>query len=75
MTLASYKLDIYNSKNWDESTWKSFFRDRLEKMKQVRPDEEYNKYDDNVTALSYYDNQGQLQVNVPLEKTLGEIYM
>ena len=73
--LWGYKLDIYNSDKWNESEWKEFFRDRLQKMKTVRPDQMFNKYDDNVTALSYYDNEWMLQVNIPLEKTLGEIYM
>ncbi len=75
--LGSYDLDIFNSEKdkWSTEKWKEFFQDRLSKMKSVRPDEEFTKYEVQTTAVSFYDNEWMLQVNVPLEKTLWEIYM
>ncbi len=78
-------LDIVNSKNWDKSLWLSFFQDRLWKMEAKRsPFDSTNATkwvwiwetaDTQVNAVSFYDNFWQLQVNVPLEKVLKEIYM
>ena len=35
----------------------------------------WNEAEVNVNSISVYDNYGNLNVQVPLEKTLGEIYM
>ncbi len=74
-----YSLDIANAQfeNWDEGKWFSFFKDRLVKMRSKRSemDKEWDKNELQVSAISFYDNEGVLNVNVPLEKTLKEIYM
>lgn len=72
---STNQTDIINSNDWTDSQWKDFFKSRLKDMQSVRPDESFNKYENQTTAISYYDNDGMLQINVPLEKTLGEIYM
>ena len=68
------ELDIVNSK---QSTWLGFFQDRLWKMEEKRKefDDMWDNFDNNVTAVSFYDNEWNLNVNIPLEKTLKEIYM
>jgi len=77
-------LDIINSDNWDKSKWLSFFQDRLGKMEGKRSPFDWDSQqgtwiwtnaDTQVNAVSFYDNDGSLQVNIPLEKTLKEIYM
>ena len=74
-----YSLDIANAQfeNWDEGKWFSFFNDRLVKMRSKRSemDKEWDKNELQVSAISFYDNEGVLNVNVPLEKTLKEIFM
>ena len=74
---ANYSLDIENSEKWEEQDWTQYVRDRLIKMRAKRApfDIAWDQYETQVNAISFYDNNGQLQVNVPLEKTLGEIYM
>ena len=44
-------------------------------MRSRRPDAKFKEYENQWNAVSFYDNDGVLQVNVPLEKTLIEIYM
>lgn len=75
--VAPFSLDIANaeSQNWGKAEWLTYFRDRLVKMRSRRPDAEYDNYENQTNAVSFYDNDGVLQVNVPLEKTLKEIYM
>ena len=74
---ATYALDIANSDDWNDAQWTEFCRDRLLKMRAKRApfDKAWDEYQTQTTAVSFYDNEGNLQVNVPLEKTLGEIYM
>ena len=74
---ATYSLDIANSKEWQDPDWLNFARDRLVKMRAKRSpyDSAWNEYETQTSAVSFYDNDGNLQVNVPLEKTLREIYM
>lgn len=71
------ELDIVNSKKWTDSTWLAFFQDRLGKMESKRKefDDMWDNFDANVTAVSFYDNNWDLQVNIPMEKTCKEIYM
>ena len=38
-------------------------------------DELWDKAEKQVNSISFYDNDGVLQVNIPLEKTLKEVYM
>lgn len=74
---ANYALDIENSANWDEGNWFTYVRDRLVKMRAKRADfdTKWDEYETQINSISFYDNNGELQVNLPLEKTLGEIYM
>ena len=55
----------------------SFFRDRLNKMRAKRApfDDKWTKYETQTNAVSFYDNDGVLNVDIPLEKNLKEIYM
>lgn len=73
----SQDYDIVNSKDWGITDWKSFFQYRLTNMRAKRKpyDADWLKYEQQVEANSYYDNYWQLQVNIPLEKTLKEVYM
>lgn len=76
--IATYSLDILNSEDWDNSQWNAFVRDRLVKMRTKREwmmRNFWNEAEVNVNSISVYDNYGNLNVQVPLEKTLGEIYM
>ena len=74
---ASSSLDIANSDGWDDSQWYKFALDRLVKMRAKRApfDKLWDEAETQINSVSFYDNNGELQVNVPLEKTLGEIYM
>jgi len=74
---ANFALDIANSKEWTPEMWLVYVRDRLIKMRAKRApfDTAWDQYETQVNSVSFYDNSGMLQVNVPLEKTLGEIYM
>jgi hypothetical protein len=45
------------------------------RAKRAPFDENWDDYENNQNAISFYDNNGQLNVNIPLEKTLKEIYM
>jgi hypothetical protein len=38
-------------------------------------DDAFDSYEAQETALSFYDNQGSYQVQVPLEQNLIEIYI
>lgn len=75
--IAWNNLDIANSAEWSDNQWFVFARDRLVKMRSKRApfDKLWDEYETQVNSVSFYDNAGELQVNVPLEKTLGEIYM
>ena len=61
----------------DDDLYLSFFRDRLNKMRAKRQpyDAKWTNYETQTNAVSFYDNEGTLNVDVPLEKTLKEIYM
>lgn len=74
---ANYSLDIANSDKWSNEDWLTFTKDRLIKMRAKRApyDNQWDEYQTQVNSISFYDNNGMLQVNVPLEKTLGETYM
>lgn len=45
------------------------------RAKRAPFDSAWDEYETQVNSVSFYDNNGMLQVNVPLEKSLGEIYM
>jgi len=72
-----YSLDIVNSKDWTDLEWLNFWRDRFYKMRTKRApfDTAWNDYENQTNAVSFYDNEWQLVVNIPLEKELGEYYM
>ena len=75
--VAGSNLDIANSADWSDQDWFEFARDRLIKMRAKRApfDKMWDESEIQTNSVSFYDNQGVLQVNVPIEKTLGEIYM
>jgi len=70
-------MDITNYKQWNDSEWLSFAKERLVSMRTKKWEWEtrFKKYEVQNNAVSLYDNNGELQVNIPLEKALGEIYM
>lgn len=35
----------------------------------------FRQYEEQETAISYYNNQGELELNVPMEQNLKEVYM
>ena len=74
---ANYHLDIENSDSWGDADWLNFTRDRLVKMRAKRQpfDALWDSYEVQRNAVSFYDNNGELQANIPLEKTLWEIHM
>lgn len=71
------ELDIVNSDKWSKEHWLSYFQDRLNDMRAKREPFEnmWKRYENQIEAKSFYDNEWELQVNVPLEKDLKEIYM
>jgi len=76
MKLNTNQDDLINRKNWNKEEWLSFFQTRLNDMKSKRAeyDKKWDTIDRSSTAVSFYDNRWELQVNIPLEKTLLEIY-
>lgn len=72
-----YQKDIVNSSKWNLEDWKWFFQERYNDMRAKRApfDDQWINYETQTNAVSFYDNQWELQVNIPLEKTLKEIYM
>lgn len=75
--LATYQLDIANSEDWDDAKRLIFTRDRLYKMRAKRApfDTMWDNQQEQYSAISFYDNDWNLQPNIPLEKSLVEIYM
>ena len=71
------KLNIANSDSWWDSQYLAFFKQRLNDMriKKSSIDKEFELCEKQETALSHYNNFWELQVNVPLEQNLIEIYM
>jgi len=69
--------NIINAKGWEEYQWLSYFQQRFSDMKSKKSefDTLFTQYELQETAISYYDNQWWLQVQVPLEQNLTEIYM
>lgn len=69
-------LDIVNRRDWDDAKRLSFFRERLYDMKAKRTDynAKWDNIDNSVTWVSFYNNDWELEVIIPLEKTLIEIY-
>lgn len=77
MALNSTAISLENSTTWDNSQWKTFFIRRLQNMRTKRKtiEQTWALADEQIKAESFYDNMGVLNVNVPHEKVLGEIYM
>jgi len=73
----STAISLENSTTWDDSQWKAFFLRRLQNMRTKRKtiEQTWALADEQVKAESFYDNYWVLNVNVPHEKVLGEIYM
>ena len=72
----THPTDIINRASWDKDQWLEFFRDRLYDMKAKREpfETQWGILDNTRTSVSFYDNTWELQVSIPLEKTLIEIY-
>ena len=75
--LKAPQNDIIYSKKWGKQQWLSYFQERYSAMKSKKAkfEAEFKQYEEQETAISYYDNQGNLQVNLPIEQNLIEIYM
>ena len=60
--------NIIKSKDWWELEWLSYFQQRLSEMKSKKEpfDRLFTEFELQETAISYYDNQWGLQVQVPL---------
>lgn len=71
------KPNIIYSEKWTEWEWFTYFSQRLSDMRAKRKpyDDAFDSYEAQETALSFYDNQGSYQVQVPLEQNLIEIYI
>lgn len=72
----SDQTDIINRHSWDKEQWQQYFRDRLYDMKAKREpfETQWRILDNTRNTVSFYDNTWELQVSIPLEKTLIEIY-
>lgn len=70
-------LTVTASKDWSSQEWHTWFIKRLQSMRTKREpfDVAWDLYEKQNKAESFYDNDWVLNVNVPLEKTLKEIYM
>jgi len=76
--MADSNLTLATGKSWKSSDWKQYFLKRLSLMEAKRAEvieSIWAQADEQIKAESFYDNDGVLNVNIPLEKTLGEIYM
>lgn len=69
--------NIVNSKKWDKSQHLSHFQNRLSAMRAKREqfEQQFKKWEQQETAYSFYDNFGELQIVVPLEQIMTEIYL
>ena len=68
--------NILERKKWGDAEWLSFFNERFQKMKSARSsyDVLWDNLDRNFTLLSFYNDIWELEVIIPLEKILQEIY-
>lgn len=75
--MSDHILTLDAAKTWTPEQWKTFVLRRLVNMRTKRWEMEkiWELCDAQVKSESYYDNDGVLNVNIPLEKTLREIYM
>ena len=69
-------LDIANRDKWDESQYLSFYKQRFWDMEAGRKSAEatWDVVDESMNLISYYNNIGELEVIIPLDKVLIEIY-
>ena len=74
--MAFANTDIVNSEDWSTDDFKTFFKDRLSMMRSKRApyDTKWKAYENQTNAISFYDEFNHLKPNIPLEKTLIEIY-
>lgn len=77
MSKEEKKLNIIKRKSWSSDEWLKFFQERFEKMKQARHkfDIIWDNLDRSSTQVSFYNNYWELEVIIPLEKVLQEIYI
>ena len=69
--------NIIHCDDWDELQWLSYFQDRLSAMRSKKEpfDKLFTQYEQQETLVSNFDNQNWLNVVVPLEQNLLEIYL
>lgn len=69
--------NIVNSKDWKDAEWLSYFQLRFQDMraKRTEVEEEWDAAENQITNISFYNNLWELEVDVPLETNLIEIYM
>jgi len=74
--MSANNLDIVNNKKWDNTMWLTFFNERLSKMRGARKEAEgeWEKIDNSYTLVSSYNNFWEIEVVIPLDKVLIEIY-
>jgi len=53
------KQNIINSEKWNELEWLSYFQERLSNMRAKKEpfDKLFTQYEQQETAISFYDNQ------------------
>jgi hypothetical protein len=77
MSTEQNLLTPTNNKKWDTDEWRRWFLRRLANMRTKRLP--YDKMWENIevqnNSVSYENNDGFLEVNIPIEKTCKEIYM
>lgn len=71
------EIDFNEYEGWGDSEWLTYFQQRLNDMRSKKQPfiQDWKQYENQNNAISFYDNEGNLNVNIPLEKTLKEIYM
>ena len=69
-------LDIANKKEWWKAQYLSFFQQRLGDMRSWRQVAEntWDVVDESMNLVSYYNNIWELEVVIPLDQVLIEIY-
>lgn len=57
--LQAPTTDIIHSKNWTRQEWLSYFQSRFSAMKSKKQpfEAEFKQFEEQETAISYYDNQ------------------
>lgn len=69
--------NIINEEKWTKEQHLSYFQDRLSSMRAKRSEfeSEFKTAEEQETAVPFYDNYWELQIVVPLEQIMTEIYL